>query len=246
MLGTVVARHEALRTHLRADDDALVQVVRAPEPVSLSVVDLSDCGGPPRSATSAVLELAEQLARDADPAGPAAAVAGQAGPHRRPSGSCCCSWRTTRCSTATRSRCFLGEVTELAAAALADREPVLPALDIQYAGLRGVAARPARRRRAGAPARLLARPAGRRARGDRPADRPAPARRGWASPATRCGSTCPPGCSTGSASWAGNTRRPRRWCCSPRTRRCCRGCPAPATWWSACPPPAVTCPSWRR
>jgi amino acid adenylation domain-containing protein len=41
-LRQVVARHEALRTHLRADADQLVQVVRAPEPVTLDVVDLTD------------------------------------------------------------------------------------------------------------------------------------------------------------------------------------------------------------
>ena len=41
-LNTVVARHEALRTHLRADGDGLVQVVRAHEPVTLEVVDLSE------------------------------------------------------------------------------------------------------------------------------------------------------------------------------------------------------------
>ncbi|WP_262285278.1 amino acid adenylation domain-containing protein [Micromonospora sp. MA102] len=37
----VVARHEALRTHLRVDDGALVQVVRAHEPAPLPTTDLS-------------------------------------------------------------------------------------------------------------------------------------------------------------------------------------------------------------
>ncbi|MFC4852118.1 non-ribosomal peptide synthetase [Actinophytocola glycyrrhizae] len=40
-LNRIVARHEALRTHLRADGDTLVQVVRAHEPVTVDVVDLS-------------------------------------------------------------------------------------------------------------------------------------------------------------------------------------------------------------
>ncbi|GAB3085007.1 non-ribosomal peptide synthetase [Micromonospora schwarzwaldensis] len=41
VLNRVVARHEALRTHLRVDDGALVQVVRAHEPVPLPTTDLS-------------------------------------------------------------------------------------------------------------------------------------------------------------------------------------------------------------
>ncbi|MFG1677458.1 amino acid adenylation domain-containing protein [Micromonospora sp. NPDC049282] len=41
VVNRVVARHEALRTHLRVDDGALVQVVRAHEPTSLATVDLS-------------------------------------------------------------------------------------------------------------------------------------------------------------------------------------------------------------
>ncbi|MCM0678722.1 condensation domain-containing protein, partial [Micromonospora phytophila] len=40
VFGQVVARHEALRTHLRMDDGALTQVVRAAEPVALPVEDL--------------------------------------------------------------------------------------------------------------------------------------------------------------------------------------------------------------
>ncbi|MFC4017178.1 amino acid adenylation domain-containing protein [Micromonospora sp. GCM10011542] len=42
VLAQVVARHESLRTHLRMADGALVQVVRAAEPLDLPVLDLSD------------------------------------------------------------------------------------------------------------------------------------------------------------------------------------------------------------
>ncbi|MGB2569966.1 non-ribosomal peptide synthetase [Micromonospora citrea] len=42
VLDRVVARHEALRTHLRVDDGALVQVVREHEPVVIPTEDLRD------------------------------------------------------------------------------------------------------------------------------------------------------------------------------------------------------------
>lgn len=41
VVNRIVARHETLRTHLRVDDGALVQVVRAHEPVPLPTTDLS-------------------------------------------------------------------------------------------------------------------------------------------------------------------------------------------------------------
>ncbi|MGQ5261316.1 non-ribosomal peptide synthetase [Micromonospora sp. ZYX-F-536] len=41
VLGQVVARHESLRTHLRMVDGALVQVVRAAEPLEVPVLDLT-------------------------------------------------------------------------------------------------------------------------------------------------------------------------------------------------------------
>ncbi|MEV0002880.1 amino acid adenylation domain-containing protein [Micromonospora sp. NPDC050980] len=41
VVNRIVARHEALRTHLRVDDGALVQVVRAHQPTPLPTVDLS-------------------------------------------------------------------------------------------------------------------------------------------------------------------------------------------------------------
>jgi amino acid adenylation domain-containing protein len=130
VLGTVVARHEVLRTHLRADEDTLVQVVRAPARVSLSVVDVSSVEDPAQR-DERVLELAEQLAREPIPL------------DRPP------LWRAKLVRTGTERfmllfvahhavfdghsiTVFLDEVTELAAATLADREPVLPALDIQY------------------------------------------------------------------------------------------------------------------
>ncbi|EWM64046.1 siderophore malleobactin non-ribosomal peptide synthetase MbaJ [Micromonospora sp. M42] len=41
VVNRVIARHEALRTHLRVDDGALVQVVRAHEPAPLPVTDVT-------------------------------------------------------------------------------------------------------------------------------------------------------------------------------------------------------------
>ncbi|RGC69156.1 Linear gramicidin synthase subunit D [Micromonospora sp. MW-13] len=57
----VVARHEALRTYLRMDDGALVQVVREHEPVRLDVEDLS--GLPAAELAARYLALHEELAR---------------------------------------------------------------------------------------------------------------------------------------------------------------------------------------
>ncbi|SCG49810.1 non-ribosomal peptide synthetase [Micromonospora halophytica] len=51
----VVARHEALRTHLRADDGALVQVVREHEPVAIPTEDLRDRPEAERAARFAAL-----------------------------------------------------------------------------------------------------------------------------------------------------------------------------------------------
>jgi amino acid adenylation domain-containing protein len=130
VLGGVVARHEVLRTHLRADEDALVQVVRAPARVSLSVVDVSRMEDPAQR-DDRVLELAEQLAREPIPL------------DRPP------LWRAKLVRIETERfmllfvahhavfdghsiTVFAGEITELAAATLAGREPELPTLDIQY------------------------------------------------------------------------------------------------------------------
>ncbi|WP_405095793.1 non-ribosomal peptide synthetase [Micromonospora sp. NBC_01412] len=57
----VVARHEALRTHLRMDDGAVVQVVRAHEPVRLPADDLS--GLPEAERVARYLAIREELAR---------------------------------------------------------------------------------------------------------------------------------------------------------------------------------------
>ena len=80
----VVARHEALRTHLRVDDGTLVQVV--PGGRAGRAARSTTCATcPPTSAPGRDAEIAEELARTADPAGRAAAVAGPAGPAgRRP------------------------------------------------------------------------------------------------------------------------------------------------------------------
>src|SRR5215204_4021597 len=51
----VVARHEVLRTHLRLDDGALVQVVRAAEPLALPVDDLRELPDDQRAGRAAEL-----------------------------------------------------------------------------------------------------------------------------------------------------------------------------------------------
>ncbi|MEW2329004.1 amino acid adenylation domain-containing protein [Micromonospora chersina] len=61
VVNRVVARHEALRTHLREDDGALVQVVRAHEPVPLPTTDLRHLPEPERLA--AFEEIRAELAR---------------------------------------------------------------------------------------------------------------------------------------------------------------------------------------
>ncbi|MEU5791514.1 amino acid adenylation domain-containing protein [Micromonospora purpureochromogenes] len=61
VVGRVVARHEALRTHLRMDDGALVQVVREHEPVRLPADDLCDLPEAERAARYAALRT--ELAR---------------------------------------------------------------------------------------------------------------------------------------------------------------------------------------
>jgi hypothetical protein len=66
-LNRLVARHEALRTHLRVDADALVQVVRAPEPFTLEVLDLTDT--PPERERERIYAAAEELARTPIPLG---------------------------------------------------------------------------------------------------------------------------------------------------------------------------------
>ncbi|GAB3938149.1 hypothetical protein GCM10027614_17660 [Micromonospora vulcania] len=61
ILGQVVARHESLRTHLRMVDGALVQVVRAAEPLELPELDLSDL--PANEQTVRYDETLAELAR---------------------------------------------------------------------------------------------------------------------------------------------------------------------------------------
>ncbi|XTZ16697.1 non-ribosomal peptide synthetase [Micromonospora echinospora] len=61
VFGAVVARHEALRTHLRVDDGTLTQVVRSAEPVDLDVVDLRDL--PPEQRRPRFDDLLAELAR---------------------------------------------------------------------------------------------------------------------------------------------------------------------------------------
>ena len=61
VVNRVVARHEALRTHLREDDGALVQVVRAHEPVPLPTADLRHL--PESERLAAFEEIRAELAR---------------------------------------------------------------------------------------------------------------------------------------------------------------------------------------
>ncbi|SCL28056.1 amino acid adenylation domain-containing protein [Micromonospora pallida] len=70
VFGAVVARHEALRTHLRVDDGTLTQVVRPAEQVDLEVIDLRDLPEPQRRPRFD--ELLAELARTPVPmdAGP--------------------------------------------------------------------------------------------------------------------------------------------------------------------------------
>ncbi|TYB34460.1 amino acid adenylation domain-containing protein [Micromonospora sp. AP08] len=61
VVNRVVARHEALRTHLREDEGALVQVVRAHEPVPLPTTDLRHL--PESERLAAFEEIRAELAR---------------------------------------------------------------------------------------------------------------------------------------------------------------------------------------
>ncbi|MEU8262198.1 amino acid adenylation domain-containing protein [Micromonospora sp. NPDC048999] len=61
IVNKILARHESLRTHLRVDDGALVQVVRAHEPVTLPTVDLSHL--PEAERLAALDGLRTELAR---------------------------------------------------------------------------------------------------------------------------------------------------------------------------------------
>jgi amino acid adenylation domain-containing protein len=138
-LRQVVARHEALRTYLRASHDsegtggtgdALVQVVRAPEPVDLEVIDLSAVDGVDEQAR--VLAVAEELARtpialDRPPLWRAKLV-------RRSGDRLSLLFVAHHAVFDSHSILVLrAELHELCRAAVEGREPRLPALDIQYA-----------------------------------------------------------------------------------------------------------------
>lgn len=127
----LVARHEALRTYLRADGDELRQVVRAHEPVTVEVVDLPTVPGETDAELSArLMALSEELARVAIPM--------DAPPLWRA--------RILRCGDvlsllfvahhavfdAQSSLVVADELAELCAAVLAGREHRLEPLAIQY------------------------------------------------------------------------------------------------------------------
>ncbi|MFL6121315.1 non-ribosomal peptide synthetase [Actinophytocola sp.] len=135
-LGRVVARHEALRTYLRADGDELVQVVRAAEPFILDVVDVSDVDDADEKDSAGekdrMFALAGELARTPIPL--------DSPPLWRA--------RLARLSGDRYALLFVAhhavfdshsilllrhEILETCQAVLDGREPVLPRLEIQYA-----------------------------------------------------------------------------------------------------------------
>ncbi|HEY0452780.1 amino acid adenylation domain-containing protein [Actinophytocola sp.] len=129
LLGRIVARHEALRTHLRADDGDLAQVVRAPEPVRLDVVDLSELDG--AAQTRRIVELAEELARapiplDQPPLWRARLL-------RKDAERLALLFVAHHAVFDGHSvLVYAAEVDEIGRAMVAEREPNLPPLEIQY------------------------------------------------------------------------------------------------------------------
>ncbi|TDV43148.1 non-ribosomal peptide synthetase [Actinophytocola oryzae] len=133
-VGRVVERHEALRTYLRADGDELVQVVRAAEPFTLDVVDLSDVDRTDEK--DRLFGLAGEQSRTPIPL--------DAPPLWRA--------RLARLSGDRLALLFVAhhavfdshsilvlrqEIGELCRATVEGREPALPALEIQYADYSG-------------------------------------------------------------------------------------------------------------
>ncbi|MDQ3790085.1 MAG: condensation domain-containing protein, partial [Actinomycetota bacterium] len=127
-LRQVVARHEALRTHLRADGDALVQVVRAAEPFDLEVVDLTDATDPQARAFA----VAEEQARTPIPLDQAPLWRAKVA--RLPGDRVALLFVAHHAVFDSHSILALrAELLELCQAAVDGREPRLPELAIQYA-----------------------------------------------------------------------------------------------------------------
>ena len=127
-LRQVVARHEALRTHLRADDDGLVQVVRAAEPFDLEVVDLTAATDPKARAFA----VAEEQARTPIPLDQPPLWRAKVA--RLPGDRVTLLFVAHHAVFDSHSILVLrAELIELCQAAIDGREPRLPDLAIQYA-----------------------------------------------------------------------------------------------------------------
>ncbi|MFI6330022.1 amino acid adenylation domain-containing protein [Micromonospora chersina] len=129
VVNRVVARHEALRTHLREDDGALVQVVRAHEPVPLPTTDLRHL--PESERLAAFEEIRGELARtpiplDTPPLWRARLV--------RVGDSWALVFVVHHAVFDSHSAVlFHAELAAFCAAAQAGAEPAVPELPIQYA-----------------------------------------------------------------------------------------------------------------
>ncbi|MEU4482851.1 amino acid adenylation domain-containing protein [Micromonospora sp. NPDC023966] len=129
VVNRVVARHEALRTHLRVDDGALVQVVRAHEPAPLPTTDLRHLPGSERRAAFEAIRA--ELARtpiplDAPPLWRARLV--------RLDDAWVLVFVVHHAIFDSHSAVlFHAELAAFSAAAQAGAEPAVPELPIQYA-----------------------------------------------------------------------------------------------------------------
>ncbi|MEU2612178.1 amino acid adenylation domain-containing protein [Micromonospora sp. NPDC007271] len=129
IVNKVVARHESLRTHLRMDDGALVQVIRAHEPVALPTDDLRDL--PPAERDERFAALRTEVARAPIPLD--SPRLWQARLVRVDD----CWWLLFTVHHAVfdshSSVLFIRELAAFAQAALTGTEPAVPELPIQYA-----------------------------------------------------------------------------------------------------------------
>ncbi|MFI7673411.1 amino acid adenylation domain-containing protein [Actinophytocola sp. NPDC049390] len=127
-LAQVVARHEALRTHLRANGEQLVQVVHAPEPFTLETVDLTGADEP----SAHVLAVAQEQARTPIPLDQPPLWRAKIA--RMPGDRVALLFVAHHAVFDSHSILVLHkEITELCQAAVDAREPRLPELAIQYA-----------------------------------------------------------------------------------------------------------------
>ncbi len=129
-LGTVVDRHETLRTSFRVDGGELVQVVHPAVPVEVDVVDLAELG--PDEQDKQVAEMLDDLAHSTVPLD--RAPLWRARLVRRGEAHWWLLFLAHHTVVDAASQLNLyAEVSELCAAAAAGRPPRLPELAIQYA-----------------------------------------------------------------------------------------------------------------